>query len=440
MDRLVNPAVEVLGQGAFAFVLVIFLLFKKEDLRDRLIRLVGDGRVTTTTKALNDASTRVSRYLLKQFLFNVSFGCVIALGLFLLGVKFALLWGSLTAVMRYVPYLGTWIGVIPPTIYTLAVAEVWWQPIGVLVLVLGLEILCNNFIEPFFYGASLGVSEVAQLVAAGFWSFLWGPVGLVLSGPLTTCLLVLGKHVPLMKFLDVLLGDEPPLDRGMMLYQRLTAQDEDEAGRVLRTSVTADGRDSVFDSMIIPALRLTKAAMVAGDLTSKAVEGCLATARELIDELPEESGEPIEVQTPVRVLVVPAKDEVDGFACEMYARMLPPEKWVTTVTTLAMLTGELTDNIPDLDPAVVVIGSVPPGGISHTRYLCKRLRTKFPNLKLMIGRWGQEEDVEKTTTDLLAVGADSVTTTLTSTRQHLNDWLPVLAELEEKVNHMSITA
>src|SRR5262245_27185600 len=184
MDRFVTPAAEFGVQAAFAAVLVVFILFRKEDLRDRLIRLIGDGRVAATTKALTDASERVSRYLLKQFILNAVFGVVVLVGLALIGIPYAPLWGFLAAVMRYVPYLGTWVGVIPPFLYAVATTDSWWQPISVLAVVLGLEVICNNFIEPVVYGASLGVSEVAQLVAAGFWSFLWGPIGLILSGPM----------------------------------------------------------------------------------------------------------------------------------------------------------------------------------------------------------------------------------------------------------------
>src|SRR5262245_861824 len=171
LDRFLGPVAEVLGQAGFAGVLVVFFLLKKLDLRDRLVRLIGQGRVPKTTMALDDASHRVSRYLLSQFLFNATFGAIVTIGLALLGVRFALLWGFVVAVMRYVPYLGTWIGVIPPVVYAFAVTDTWWQPVGVLGLILGLEVVANNFLEPVVYGASLGLSDVAQVLAAGFWAF-----------------------------------------------------------------------------------------------------------------------------------------------------------------------------------------------------------------------------------------------------------------------------
>src|SRR5262249_14785500 len=152
----------------------------------------------TTTKAVDDASQRISRYLLTQLMLNAAFGVLIVLALLVIGLKYAVLWGFIAFLMRYVPYIGTWFGLIPPTLYALAVSEGpqwWWQPLAVLVLFGGLELVCNNVFEPLLYGPSMGLSEVAQLVAAGFWAFLWGPIGLILSGPLTVVLLILGKYV-----------------------------------------------------------------------------------------------------------------------------------------------------------------------------------------------------------------------------------------------------
>ena len=226
MDTFLSPAAEILAQAAFTFILTVFMLIRREDLRNRMIRLLGDGKVTTTTKAVDDASKRISRYLLMQLTINTCFGLVITFGLFVLGVSYALLWGIIATLMRYIPYIGTWIGLIPPVLFSFATAPAWgggWgQPVCVLVLFLGLEAICNNVFEPWLYGQTMGLSGVAQLIAAAFWAFLWGPIGLILSGPLTACLLVLGKYVRRFEFLEVLLGDEPALEPRVAFYQRLT--------------------------------------------------------------------------------------------------------------------------------------------------------------------------------------------------------------------------
>ncbi|HEY2786152.1 MAG TPA: AI-2E family transporter [Fimbriiglobus sp.] len=435
LNRIVTPAAEFAVQSAFAAVLVVFILFRKEDLRDRMIRLIGDGRVAVTTKALNDASERVSRYLLKQFLFNATFGGVIAIGLFLIGIRYSLLWGFLAAVMRYVPYLGTWIGVIPPFLYTIATTDTWWQPISVLVVVLGLEIICNNFIEPVVYGSSLGMSEVAQLTAAGFWSFLWGPIGLILSGPLTTCLLVLGKHAPALKFLDVLLGDEPPLDPGTRLYQRLTAGDEDEVGRVLHQAVTERGHEEALDAVVLPALRLVRSAESAGELSAVNLDACLTPIREYFDDQPMGELPPDAELSPARILIVPGKGEIDVAACELFASTLPPQRWDVKVTSSSTLAGEVWDIVSEFEPVVVLIGTIPPGGMTHARYLCKRLRSRLPELKILVGRWGPEEEMATSTMVLNNAGPDAVTTSFSQTRQDLTAWLPVLERQETPVMH-----
>ena len=428
-ERFVSPAVEGIGQFAFAGVLVIFLLLKKEDLRDRFIRLAGDGHVTTTTKALDDASERVSRFLLKQFIFNMAFGVVVAVGLLLLHVQYALLWGALAAVMRYLPYVGTWIGVIPPTVYTLAVTDAWWPPLAVLVFILGLELVGNNLIEPFLYGQSLGVSEVAQLVAAGFWSFLWGPIGLILSGPLTTCFLVLGKYVPGLKFLDVILGNEPSLDRGTMFYQRLTARDDDAATRLFSETVAAEGIAVASDAVVLSALHHLKIAERDGDLMADAVNRCLNTIREIVDDNPPSAPPHTAVGTRPRLLIVPAKDEIDAVACELLVRLIPEDKWEVTVSASATLTGELVDNFEALAPDLVVVGSVRPGGLAHTRYLTKRILAKYSHLKLIIGQWGPSEAA--TPGEPIEIPAVTSTTfSLADTAVVVMGWRPTVIDAE----------
>ena len=256
-DTFLTPAVEIAGQAAFTFILTVYMLLRREDLRNRMIRLLGAGSVTTTTKAVDDASQRISKYLLSQLVVNSAFGVIIAIGLFALGVKYSILWGFIATLMRYVPYVGTWVGLIPPVLFSFATAPPWgggWgQPIAVFALFIGLETFCNNVVEPTVYGQSMGLSEVAQLVAAAVWAFLWGPMGLILSGPLTVCILVLGRHVSRFNFCVVLLGDEPALEPRVAFYQRLAAHDQDEAAEVAVEEAKKTSPEAVFDEVIIPA-------------------------------------------------------------------------------------------------------------------------------------------------------------------------------------------
>lgn len=434
LDAVAGPALEVVAQAAFAFILVVFMLIKREDLRNRFLRLVGQERVTTTTKAVDDASRRVSRYLLTQLLLNSAFGTIISAGLFLLGVPYALLWGFIATLMRYVPYIGTWIGVIPPFVYTFAVSDGFWQPAGVLVLFLGLEAVCNNIFEPWLYGTSLGVSEVAQLVAAGFWSFLWGPIGLILSGPLTTCLLVLGKYAPQLRFLEVLLGDEPPLEPGVMYFQRLTARDQDEAARILSKQAKDAEPAAVFDGVVVPALTLARTAAHEGDIDSDDEQFIYDATHELIEDVPfpPAAAAGTEVGPRVRILCCPARDEAEQLTLEMLARLLGPDRWEARVATAATLTAEFVERVAEFGPAIVCIAALPPGGLAHTRYLCKRLRSRFPDLKIVVGRFGGGADIEADKEELADVGVDQIYPTLTTARQQLQAWLTVLQVKQEE--------
>ena len=243
LPALLTSLLETLGSLALSLVLVVFMLLKREDLRNRLIRLVSHGQITVMTKALDDAGQRISRFLLMQLIVNATVGMSVGLGLLAIGVQYPFLWGFVAAVFRYIPYIGIWIAALPPILLSLAMFEGWGQPLLVMGLFLAIELLASNVAEPRLYGHSIGVSEVALLVAAAFWAFLWGPIGLILSSPLTVCLVVMGKYVPQLKFLDVLLGDEPPLDAHVTFYQRLLARDQDEATQLVMAQAKASSPD-----------------------------------------------------------------------------------------------------------------------------------------------------------------------------------------------------
>ena len=428
-----GPVTELLGQAAFGAVLAVFMLLKKEDLRNRLIRLTGDSRLTTTTKAVNDASRRVSRYLFTQLVLNASFGVLVTVGLLLAGVPYALLWGVLAWFMRYVPYLGTWLGMIPPTVVSFALSDGWWQPMTVIAVYGGLELVCNNVFEPWLYGHSMGTSEVAQLVAAAVWAFLWGPVGLILSGPLTVCLLILGTYVPRFAFLQVLLGDEPALTPDARLYQRLAAHDQDEASDVAREELKKGTPEQVFDHVVIPALSYAKRDFETGTLTRDELRSILALTREIVDELDDAKLVPVvppvaEPGPRVKVLAIPAKDEADEVALEMFRSLMDEGRWEIEVAPVESLTSEVMDRIKASKPAVVVIGALPPGGLTHTRYVCKRLRREFPAAKVMVGRWGLTAGLDENRDRLTEAGAEEVAASLAELKQHLSAWLGVFEE------------
>ena len=433
LSVVVNPVVELAGQVFFAFVLCVFMLLKREDLRNRLIRLIGAGQITTTTKAVDDASHRVSRYLFAQLMVNTAFGVLITVAMYLIGVPYAVVWGVLATLMRYVPYLGTWIGLVFPVLATLATADDWWQPFAVLAVYGGLELLCNNVFEPWLYGSSMGLSPVAQLVAAAFWAFLWGPIGLVLSGPLTVCLLILGKYVPKFDFLDVMLGDDEVLSPDVRFYQRLTAHDDDEATAILTEQLAVEGatRESVADTVVIPALAHARRDVEEGSLSRDDQRTLLKVARVVVEDLARPDEPSAAPREKVRLLGLPARDDADLVALEVLAELLDGGRWEVDVAGSDTLTSEILTRVGDTAPAVICVSALPPGGLTHTRYLCKRLRKQFPDARIVVGRWGLQNDIDGNKDQLTAAGADFVGTSLAEVAQHLGGWQPALADRQE---------
>jgi predicted PurR-regulated permease PerM len=236
--------VERFAGAGLVIVLVIFMLIQREDLRNRLIRFVGYGRLTFTTRALEEAGQRISRYLLMQTIINSSFGLAVGLALYLIGVPYAVLWGFFAAVLRFIPYVGPFAAAIMPSALSLAVFEGWPWPILVVGIFVALELSCNMVLEPLLYSESAGVSGVGLLVAVAFWTWLWGPVGLVLATPLTVCVVVLGKYVPGMDFIGVLISDQPAMEPNISYYQRLLAMDRPKRRKSWKTISRPTRRNS----------------------------------------------------------------------------------------------------------------------------------------------------------------------------------------------------
>jgi predicted PurR-regulated permease PerM len=441
LEKYASPAAEALGQAAFTFILTVFMLLKREDLRNRMIWLVGSGRVTTTTKAVDDASHRISRYLLSQLIINTTFGVIITLGLLALGVKYSVLWGFIATVMRYVPYVGTWVGLIPPTLFSLATAPDWgawaggWgQPLAVLALFLGLEAICNNLVEPYVYGQSMGLSEVAQLVMAALWAFLWGPIGLILSGPLTVCLLVLGRHVRRLEFFAVLLGDQPALEPQVAYYQRLAARDQDEAAEVAVGHAKRTSPEEAFDGVVLPALCLARHDRDEGALDPNDLRFIVGATREIAEEVGDlrKTGAETAAEERLRVLICPARDDAEHVAAHLLALSLDPNRWEARVAGDETLASELVEQVGDFRPAAVVIVTLPPGGLSHARYLVARLRKRFPDVPLLVGRWGVPADDIDVQREAVA-NTDGLDRTLSGTRERLGQLYPLLVAERKKL-------
>ena len=276
--------VEGLGSAGIVIILVVFFLIRREDLRDRFIRLVGTGHVTVTTQMLQDAATRVSRFLSMLFVINATFGIAVGIGLYLIGVPNAILWGILAATLRFVPYIGQGIAAVPPICMAMAISTGWLAPVLTLGLFVVLGLFYGSVLEPWLYGKGTGVSAVAVLVAAVFWTWLWGIVGLLLATPLTVCLLVIGKHIPQLSFLDILLGNEPVFEPKRRVYQRLLAGDQEEATELVDDDLGNKPLVEVYDTLLIPALALAETDWHRGELDEDRHKLILQSLKEMIHE------------------------------------------------------------------------------------------------------------------------------------------------------------
>jgi predicted PurR-regulated permease PerM len=440
-----GSAIEVLATLAFSLVLLVFFLLGGNDLRDRITLLAGKARLALTSKALEDITDRISRYIVMVAMLNGGFGVLLTAGLFFCGVPYALLWGFFAAGMRFIPYIGPWVGAVFPIAMSLAASEGWWQPLAVFCCVMTLELISNNVVEPLVFGHTTGVSPTALLISAAFWLYLWGPIGLVLSAPFAVCLVVLGKNIPLLGFLNLLLGDVPALREDVGVYQRLMLGDEHEADRLVLQHMKDAQPDDVYDEILIPALNYTKRDvqrdyLTEGDQlsileglresllqTDRFRQSALATAVKPIDSALEDQGAiPPARFKPAKILGCPATDDTDCIGLEMLQQLLDPTHWELEVTSVETLTSELAARIAHDPPAIICIASLPPGGMTHARYLCKRLRDASPEISIIVGRWSQKRNSKIDRERLEQAGASFVTTTLLETRQLLESRLPLL--------------
>jgi predicted PurR-regulated permease PerM len=285
--RLLSPIVGPLETFVIVVVVAIFMLMQREDVRDRVIRLFGSSDLHRTTRAIDDAAARLSRYFLTQLALNSLFGGVIALGLYWIGIPSPLLWGLLAAILRFVPYIGAFLAAMPPLLLAIGIEPGWTLAIMTAALFLVAEPVMGYVVEPMVYGHSTGLSPLAVIVAAIFWTWLWGPIGLLLSTPITLCLVVLGRHVPQMEFIDVLFGDRPALTPVESFYQRMLAGDEDEVQDQAEQLLKDRSLSSYYDEVVVPGLRLALADRRRGVVTRQYLDAIADQTRELVAALGE---------------------------------------------------------------------------------------------------------------------------------------------------------
>jgi predicted PurR-regulated permease PerM len=422
--RRASAVLEPLAMAGLVALLVVFMLFERVELRNRLIRLVGYGRLALTTKALDEAAERISSYLLGQSVINAGIGLLFGIGLYVIGLPYALLWGALLAVLRFIPYVGVWLGVLPAILFSLALFDDWTRPLAIVALFALLEVVVSGFIEPVVYSHRAGVSKVALLVAIAVWTWLWGPVGLLLATPMTVCLLVLAKYMPEMDFVAILVGDEPALEPPVRYYQRLLAGDRDEASEIVEEFLARHPREHVHDELLVPALAAAKRDVARHRLSDEGLELIVRATSEILQELaPDEPSAEPPIAAPEarpRVLGCAVRDKADEVALAMFRQLVDPTRFDVELTSADALTSEVVALVETTRPAVICLSALPPGGLVQARYLCKRLCARYPDAKILVGRWGYREERGPEKWDvLLSAGADHVSATLLESRDHL---------------------
>ncbi len=415
---VLSPLLEPLATTGIVFVVLIFILLQREDLRDRMIRLFGSSDLHRTTAAMDDAARRLSRYFLMQLGLNAAFGVVIAAGLWLIGVPSPLLWGIFAALMRFVPYIGSFIAGAMPIALAAAVDPSGWSlALMTLALFLVAEPVMGHVIEPLVYGQSTGLSPFAVVMSAIFWTWLWGPVGLVLATPVTLCLVVLGRHVERLEFLDVLLGDRPALTPSENLYQRMLAGDPDEALESAEQLLKERSLTSYYDEVAMGALRLARSDAARGVLSGVQLERVTDVLKALVNDLsghddvepaPRDTGDepiaPPDTEKPVvrapaaapdaysaalpdewkadgAVICVAGRGPLDEGAATILAQLLRKHGLGTRVVSHdAVSRSEILGlDVADVQMVCVTyleIDSTP----AHLRYLLRRLRQRLPDV------------------------------------------------------------
>jgi predicted PurR-regulated permease PerM/methylmalonyl-CoA mutase cobalamin-binding subunit len=454
-----------LATAGLVIVFAIFMLLKREDLRDRVIRLTSRGRVNFSTQAVDDAAARISRCLLAELFVNAAYGLAVALGLWTIGVTLGaaeggfpnvLLWALLCGVLRFVPYVGPVIGAAFP----LAIAFGFFHGnsifVAALVMFISLEIAVQ-FVEPLLYGSSTGISALAIVVSAIFWTAVWGSIGLLLSMPLTVLLVVMGKYVPQLKFLDILLGDEPVLEPPERIYQRLLALDQEEAVELAQAYARERSAEALYEEVLIPVLTMSTHDSNRGKLDDRRQRFIHKSLRVIIEELgekqqlppgslPEEpprvqrpdDGNPqdrepsgkapqppvVRVQVPegrtVNVLVLPAGEEADEIAGLMLAQLLEGRGYCAAVASASSLVGEVLAMVEQRQAHVVCVSAMPPGSVARARYLCKRLHEKHADLPTVVGLWAFRGKLAATNARLALTAPGQLVINLRDAQEHID--------------------
>jgi predicted PurR-regulated permease PerM len=429
-----------IGTVGVVIVFSIYLLMKREELRHRILLLAGMGRINLMTQALQEAATRISQYLLFQLAVNAGYGILFGGGLYLIGVPDATLWGALAGILRIVPYVGTATSLALPLIVSVAISTTWLPPILILGLFLALELTATNFVEPWLYSTRTGISSLALLAMAIFWALLWGWPGLILSTPLTVCIVVMGRHVPQLSFLHTLLGTDAELSAEALFYERLLAMDQHEARAVANRFLDGKPLVELYDSVLIPSLALVEQDRHQGNLDDKRSDFFFLTIGEIVAELtdyhqkePADSAPPAtpkRISRPVEndfaVVCISVSDQADELTTLMLGQLMERASHPTLLLSAASVASEILDSLAAEPTTVVFISALPPFAFSQARAICQRVRSHLPNNRIIVGLWNSPNDPDQTPEQLIerfgSGKPNTIVTSLAQALQQVTSW------------------
>lgn len=435
LDKLF-PIFKPLGLAGIVLVFTMYMLVKREGLRNRLLLLAGMGHINIMSQAIDEATSRISRYLIMQLLVNLSYGLLFGLGMFCIGVPNATLWGVIAYMFRFVPYLGALLSAALPFFLALAVLHSWWPPLLVIVIYGVLEIIAANFLEPWLYGAQTGISPLALLVSAILWGLIWGWAGLVLSTPLTVCLIVLGRHVPQLFFVHALLGDEAQLSPEVQFYERLLALDKTEARAIANRFLSDKSLVELYDCVMLPALGLAENDRHKGLMDEAKARFLLLCTTELVVErsdlqtgiLPSKPGNPGSfetaeiVQKGSPVVCFSASDEADELAMTMMAQLLEHCGHSTLLIPAASVSEDVLARLAEAPDSIICISALPPLAFAHARAICQRIHKQLTNNRMMVGLWGSSDDPDDLVDRFGLTKPDAVVTSLAAALSQVQQW------------------
>jgi predicted PurR-regulated permease PerM len=439
LQEIFSPILRPLAACGIVMVFTVYMLMNREDLRNRLLLLAGMGRLSLMTQALRDAAERISTYLVWQFVTNVLFGLLFGIGLSLIGVPDATLWGALAAILRYIPYVGTGIAGLLPVIFAVAIFPHWRQVFEIVGLYGALEFTTANFFEPWLYGSRTGISSLALLASAIFWTLLWGWPGLVLATPLTACLIVMGRHVPQLRFLHVILGEDAELAPEAKFYERMLAMDQNEAHSIADRFLEQRPLIDFYDGVLLPALGLMEQDRHKGSFDEARGNYLLLSATELVAELSEYKAEAgsapakngtatvTDAESEVQqrrapVICIPAGDPADELTAMVLAQLLEQSSHNTLLLPTESVTPEILERLGQDAGTILCISAMPPFVFTQTRTLCQRIREQLPENRILIGLWQSGQSAQIMRERFGSARPDRVVTTLAAAMAQIEEW------------------